>query len=97
MSEEKRKPVEGKYLMYRGKPLVREGNTICYGDMNDKYMLILDILNYKTVNGQQVPDSVMVQLVESKNPSNCKNQSSKQGLTTAFNLGMVWLDLENRE
>ncbi|MBQ7591654.1 MAG: hypothetical protein IJU46_03900 [Clostridia bacterium] len=97
MSEEKRKPVEGKYLMYRGKPLVREGNTICYGDMNDKYMLILDILNYKTVNGQQVPDSVMVQLVESANPSKCKNQSTKQGLSTAFNLGMVWLDLENRE
>ena len=26
-----RKIVSGKYLEYKGKPLVREGNTICYG------------------------------------------------------------------
>lgn len=24
--------VEGKYLLFRGKPLVREGNQICYGE-----------------------------------------------------------------
>ena len=28
--------VDGKYLMLRGKPLVREKQQICYGDMNDK-------------------------------------------------------------
>ena len=30
-----RKKVEGKFLEYLDKPLVREGNTICYGDMNE--------------------------------------------------------------
>ena len=38
-------PVEGKYLMYKNKPLVREGNTICYGDKNtDACFLILEII-----------------------------------------------------
>ena len=33
--------VNGKYLMYRGKPLVREKNVICYGNMSDKYVLFM--------------------------------------------------------
>ena len=33
--------IKGKYLTYRGLPLVREGNTICYGSMEDKYILYL--------------------------------------------------------
>ena len=35
MSAENREKVGGKYLEYKGKPLVREGETICYGDMTD--------------------------------------------------------------
>ena len=34
---------KGKYLMYKGKPLVRENNFICYGDMEDEYILFLMI------------------------------------------------------
>ena len=49
--------VGGKYLEFRGKPLVRQGDTICYGDMDDKYILILEIMSYKEVNGTTVPTS----------------------------------------
>ena len=44
--------VEGKYLIYKNRPLVREGNTICYGDMTDKCILILEIMSYKEENGK---------------------------------------------
>ena len=37
------KLVEGKYLMYKDKPLVREGNTICYGDKAEKCILAMTI------------------------------------------------------
>ena len=40
MAQETRPLVEGKYLEYLDKPLVREENTICYGDKNDKCILI---------------------------------------------------------
>ena len=47
-----RKKVEGKFLEYLDKPLVREGNTICYGDMNEKCILVLEIMSYKEVEGK---------------------------------------------
>ena len=35
MMADTRKKVEGEYLMYQGKPLVRENDTIIYGDLNN--------------------------------------------------------------
>ena len=40
---ENREKATGKYLEYKGKPLVREDNTICYGDMSEKCVLVLEI------------------------------------------------------
>ena len=40
-----KKLVEGKYLMYQGKPLVREDNTIIYGDLNnDPCVMVLEVM-----------------------------------------------------
>ena len=61
--------VTGKYLMYKDRPLVREGDTICYGDMSEKYILIMEIFSYKEENGNKVPATVLVQVVEKKEPS----------------------------
>lgn len=88
------KLVEGKYLEYKGRPLVREGDTICYGDMNEKCILILEILSYKKENGKDLPDNIFIQVVESKNQTNILRQGSKQGLFEAFDLGLVWLEHE---
>ena len=86
--------VSGKYLEYKGLPLVREGDTICYGDMNEKCILILEILSYKKEDGKELPDNIFIQVVESKNQTNILRQGSKQGLFEAFDLGLVWLEHE---
>ena len=88
------KIVEGKYLEYKGRPLVREGDTICYGDMNDKCILILEILSYKKEEGKDLPDNIFIQVVDAKNQTNILRQGSKQGLFEAFDLGLVWLEHE---
>jgi len=88
-------PVEGKFLMYQGKPLVREGNTICYGSKNDKFFLILEILSYKTENSQQIPDRILIQVVDSKDPLNLIKQGMKNGLSEAMRFGIAWLDIAN--
>ncbi len=88
------KIVEGKYLEYKGRPLVREGDTICYGDMNDKCILILEILSYKKEDGKNLPDNIFIQVVDPKNQTNILRQGSKQGLFEAFDLGLVWLEHE---
>ena len=93
MAEEKRPLVEGKYLEYMDKPLVREGDTICYGDMNEKCILILEIMSYKEVDGKKVPKNILIQVIDSKDPNKIIKQGSKEGLHDAFTMGLVWLDL----
>ena len=83
--------VNGKYLMYRGKPLVREGDTICYGDMNEKCILILEIISYREVEGQKLPDKIMIQVIDSKDPNKIIRQGSYSGLHDAFTMGEIWL------
>ncbi len=93
--------VKGKYLMYRGRPLVREANTICYGYMEDKHYLMLTIMNNTEINGVPVPDKVLVQLVSSDQslPSRERivKQDLKTGLYDAFEIGVIWLDRYNAQ
>ena len=93
MADEIRELVSGKYLEYKGLPLVREGDTICYGDMTEKCILILEIMSYKEVDGKKVPKNILIQVIDSKDPSKIIKQGSKEGLYDAFSLGVVWLDL----
>ena len=94
MAQDKKK-AEGEYLQYRGKPLVREENTIIYGDLNyDPCVLVLEIMSYKEEEGEQVPDKVLIQILDAKDPNNIIKQGSKEGMHDAFSLGLTWLDLE---
>ena len=40
---------EKKMLSYKGKPMVRRGDVIYYGDMNEKYIIIFTIKSKKQV------------------------------------------------
>jgi hypothetical protein len=94
MAEDKKK-VEGKYLTYQGKPLVREEDTVIYGDLNnDPCVLVLEIMSYKGEGDDKTPDTVMIQILDSKDPNNVIKQGKKQGMHDAFSLGLTWLDLE---
>ena len=46
-------------LTYKGRPLVRSGNTIYYGDMGDKYVAMLQILAEAPFEGDQDLKSVV--------------------------------------
>ena len=90
-----RKQVEGKYLQYQGKPLVREDNTIIYGDLNhDPFVLVLEIMSYNEEGGEKVPDKILVQILDSKDPNNVIQSGQKNGLHDAFSLGVTWLDMK---
>ena len=89
-----RKLVEGKYLMYQGKPLVREENTIIYGDLNnDPCILVLEIMSYTGEGEDKTPDTVLLQIVDAKDPNKIIKQGMKKGLHDSFSIGLVWLDL----
>ena len=92
-----KKLAEGKYLMYKDKPLVREGDTICYGDMTEKCILVLEIMSYEKHGDKELPANIMIQVIDSNDPNNILRQGSKKGLYEAFSLGMAWFEREMKK
>lgn len=90
MTQEKRPLVGGKYLEYMGRPLVRQDDTICYGDMTEKCILILEIFSREESTG--LPKTVLIQVVDSQDPNKIIKQGQKDGLYNAFSIGLVWLE-----
>ena len=92
---ETRKKVEGESLQYQGKPLVREENTIIYGDLNnDPCVLVLEIMSYTGEGENKVPSKVLIQILDAKDPNKIIKQGDKNSLHDAFALGMTWLEIE---
>lgn len=84
------------FLMYKGKPLVRSGNTLYYGDMADKCVIMMQILSTKTVKDLTVADKVQVQLLSTDPDLRMKDRilkkSEKTGLYNAMDIGAIWLE-----
>ena len=84
-----------KFLTYKDKPLVSNGNTIYYGNMSDPYVVMLTIMSKKPYKDTEIPDKVIVQLL-STDPD-CKpreriiKKAEKKSLYTAIDIGSIWL------
>jgi hypothetical protein len=89
------------FLMYKGKPLVRNGKTIYYGYMSDPYVLIMQITSTRNVNGIEVADRVVVQLVNTDPTVRMKDKivkkAERKGLYSAMDIGCIWLERELKE
>lgn len=83
-------------LTYKGKPLVRKGNEIYYGNMTDPYVLYLQVMTTKTEGGQEMADKIRVMLLSTdltKAPQErVMRQSTKIGLYNALDIGGIWLE-----
>ena len=88
---ETREQVKGSYLYYKNRPLVREKDTICYGDFSERCVLIFEIMSYVEKNGLKVPGKVFIQIIESESGSILK-QADKDGMHEAFTYGMFWYE-----
>lgn len=90
--------IQGKYLEYNGKPLVREGDEIYYGDMSDKFYLFILIMTDKKASKLDVtiPDQVMVQILPTDGSGRIEKQKIVKGLSEAFDIGTAWLERANR-
>ncbi len=88
----------GEYLEYKGRPLVRQGNDIYYGDLSDRYhiyMMIMTTKNPGKGSVDSVPDTIMVQLLE-KDAKIPEKQAISRGLSDAFETANAWLDRYNK-
>lgn len=87
---------EEKFLEYKGKPLVRSGNTIYYGDMNDPYVVFLTIKDSEEYKDITLAGDITIQLLATDDTLSPKDRivkkSEKKGLFTALDLGATWLE-----
>ena len=82
-------------LMYKGFPLMRKDNLIYYGSMADSHIVMLQILETKTVKDAQIASKVSVELQLTDPNVRARDRivkkSEKDGFYTALDVGCVWL------
>ncbi|MBQ1224103.1 MAG: hypothetical protein II350_04500 [Clostridia bacterium] len=83
-------------LSYRGRPLIRKDDTLYYGSMSDKYIIMLQIQDKKTVEGAELATKVSVYLQQTNENIRPKERivrkTEKPGLYEALDVGAVWLE-----
>lgn len=82
------------YVEYKGKPLVREGDVLYYGFVNDPYILRLDIF-MKDAKGD--PIMVFGTICPTNDTTKVIKQLNKTGLYEALDIGAEWLDHQNKD
>lgn len=84
------------FFTYKGRPLVRCGDEIYYGNMEDPYVIRLQIKSKKDVNGTEIADKVSVQLMATDPYLSPRKQlvksSEKNGLYLAMDIADIWLE-----
>lgn len=91
-----RSTVDGTFLLYKNRPLVREENILCYGSLDEGYVVEMVIMSMKEYKGNEVPDKVFVQLLKTDQTlpkeKRVVRQAMEDGLSGALELGTIWLD-----
>ncbi len=86
---------KSQFPTYRGKPLVRCGDTIYYGNMSDKYVIKIDIKSKKKHADMEIADKCVVQLMltdpEIRTRKQIVKTSEKSGLYLALDIADAWL------
>ncbi|MCD7890450.1 MAG: hypothetical protein LUG26_01335 [Ruminococcus sp.] len=85
-----------KFYIYKGYPLVRNGNTLYYGYMSDPYVIMMEIVSTKSVGNEKIADKVrVVQMSTAPNADPLKifvkNIEREGGLYEALDVARVWL------
>lgn len=83
-----------KQMTFRGKPIIRKGNILYYGDMSERYAVMLEVVSSKDVAGTDVSEHVIVKLLTAENyeTGKAEKQTEKSGLYSALDVGSVWLE-----
>ncbi len=89
------------FFTYKGKPLVRCGDTLYYGNMSDPFVIRLQIKS-KTASGDlEVADKVSIQLMSTDPEISPRKAiiktSEKSTLYLAIDIGSVWLQKALKE
>ena len=81
-------------LMYRGKPLVRRGGFILYGDLRKDVIIEMMIENTTKANDMEIANDILIQLRTNHKTGKEKvlKKAERDGFCRAFDLATFWLE-----
>ena len=87
---------EREILLYREKPLLRDGNTLYYGDFKENFIVRFTILESEKVNDLDMAKQVMIELLE-KSGDDIKSakltkKAERTSMWAALDIGIYWLE-----
>ena len=89
------------FLTYKDKHLVRSGNEIYYGSMEEPFVIRFNILSAKTEGKNEIPEKVSVQLLKSDiqlpEKERIVKETTKNSMFEALDFGFVWLERALKE
>ena len=89
MPKAKKEQKEQTALLYKNIPLVKRGNLIVYGNLNDDVYVQMEIMGSDNFQGLDIANDVVVTLVEN---GRITKKTEKDGLFRALDIGVVWLE-----
>ena len=96
MKNTKSKKNQKEFFEFKSRPLIRKGNTIYYGDINDKYVVKMEIVETKKVKDLNVASKVGLLMIETSNKITDSQKivkiSEKNGLYPALDIAEAWLE-----
>lgn len=95
------KTVKSPFIHYKGKPLVRCGTVIYYGDVSDKRIVRMESMETTQNKDLSISSNVAVEMIET-NPQVSDTRkiiksSKKSGLYSALDIASIWLERAQSE
>ena len=82
-------------LTYKGYPLMRKDSILYYGNMSDKYIIMLQILSSEDKHDLKLSQKVSIQLQLTDPDISSKDRvvksAERDGLYNAMDLASIWL------
>ena len=87
---------EREVLLYREKPLLRDGNTLYYGDFKENFIVRFTILESEKVNDLDMAKKVIIELLEKHgddiSTAKLTKKAERTSMWAALDIGIYWLE-----
>lgn len=87
---------EKEFLTYEGKPLLRDGNVLYYGDFNENFITRFTITDTKALSDLNVASKVTIELLEKNgediSTARLTKKAERESLYAALDIGVYWLE-----
>ena len=87
---------EREILIYRDKPLIRNGNELYYGDFKENFITRFTILESENVNDLDMATKITIELLEKNgddiSTAKLTKKAERTSMWAALDIGVYWLE-----